>query len=106
MLNYLYLFLMGAFLSDKKLRLLPLVKKYWYIVSVLAIIFYITGIDIPWTNYGIIKGFLCGYGLIGFAYTFPKINIKIDVSYGLYIYHMTIVNIMITLDILEKLYIW
>lgn len=100
--DYLYLFLMGAFLAEKRLQLLPLVKRYWYIISGFAIIIYITGIDIPWTSYNVIKSFLCGYGLIGFAYAFPKLNIKTDVSYGLYIYHMTVVNVMITMGLAGK----
>ena len=100
--NYLYLFLFGAFLADKREQLLPFVKNYWYIVSAFAIFFYFIEIDIPWTSYDVIKGLLCGYGLIGFAYTFPKLNIEIDVSYGLYIYHMTIVNIMITFGFTGK----
>lgn len=100
--NYLYLFLIGSFLAEKRLQLLPFIKKYWYIVSSFAVIIYITGIDVPWTSYAVIKGLLCGYGLIGFAYAFPQLNIKTDVSYGLYIYHMTVVNIMITFGFTGK----
>lgn len=59
-------------------------------------------IDIPYTNYDIVKGILCVYGLIGFSYAFPKLNIKTDISYGLYIYHMTVVNVMITLGMTVK----
>lgn len=33
--------------------------------------------------------------LIGASYVFPYFNIKTDISYGLYIYHMTIVNALI-----------
>ena len=38
--------------------------------------------------------FLC---LTGAAYVFPKLNVKTDISYGVYIYHMTVVNALIEL---------
>jgi peptidoglycan/LPS O-acetylase OafA/YrhL len=34
-------------------------------------------------------------GVLGFAYRFPKLEIKRDMSYGIYIFHMTVVNVMI-----------
>lgn len=36
-------------------------------------------------------------GLVGFSYAVPQINVKTDISYGVYIYHMTIVNALIVL---------
>jgi peptidoglycan/LPS O-acetylase OafA/YrhL len=101
-LNYLYLFLAGAFLAEYRKMLIPFVTKYWYVLTATAIVLYAIGIDIPYTNYGIVKGILCVYGLIGFSYAFPKFNIKTDISYGLYIYHMTVVNVMITLGMRGK----
>lgn len=101
-LNYLYLFLAGAFLAEFKGKLIPRITKYWYVLTAAAVVLYTTGIDIPFTNYDIVKGILCVYGLIGFSYAFPKLNIKTDISYGLYIYHMTVVNVMIMLGMTGK----
>ncbi len=99
---YLYLFVAGAFLAEFKNKLLPIVIKYWCVLLCLGAVFYLTGIDIPYTSYNIIKSILTIYGIIGFAYAFPKLNIKTDVSYGLYIYHMTVVNAMITFGLVGK----
>jgi hypothetical protein len=41
-------------------------------------------------------------GVIGFSYEYPKLNIKKDISYGIYLYHMTVVNVMITYGIIGK----
>ena len=101
--NYLYLFLIGAFLAEHKSKILPIVIRYWYVLTVVAIILYITEFDIPMTNYSVLKCIFCVYGLIGFAYSFPQLNIKVDMSYGLYIYHMTVVNVMITLGLTGRL---
>jgi peptidoglycan/LPS O-acetylase OafA/YrhL len=38
-----------------------------------------------------------GIGVIGLGYALPKINVKYDFSYGLYIYHMIVVNVMVVL---------
>ena len=57
----------------------------------------LNGHTIDADTYGIVR---CGSlisGLIGFAYAFPKINLKIDISYPLYLYHMTVVNVMLQL---------
>lgn len=35
--------------------------------------------------------------LLGASYVFAYLNIKTDISYGIYIYHMTIVNALLTL---------
>ena len=43
-------------------------------------------------------------GLIGFAYCTPHMNLKIDLSYGIYIYHMTVVNVMIEFGFLGQIY--
>lgn len=43
--------------------------------------------------------FLC---LIGASYVFPNLNIKTDISYGVYIYHMTIVNALIAMGYTKK----
>lgn len=102
-LNYLYLFLAGAFLAEHREKLISFVSKYWYALTAIAIVFYTIGIDIPYINYDIIKRIICVYGLIGLSYTFPNLNIKTDISYGLYIYHMTVVNVMITLGMTGKM---
>ena len=46
---------------------------------------------------GTILLFLC---LTGAAYVFPKLNVKTDISYGVYIYHMTVVNALIAMGYL------
>lgn len=50
------------------------------------------------------KEILCEYELIGFSYAFPKLIMKTDILHGLYIYYMTVVNVMITLGMTGKVY--
>ena len=41
-------------------------------------------------------------GLIGFAYAFPRLSVKTDISYGIFLYHMIIVNIFIQMGWLHS----
>lgn len=103
-LNYLYLFIAGAFVAQYKYLILEKLKRFWILFLFTAIIMYVFKIDIPFTSYRVVKSILMVYSLIGFAYTFPKFNIKTDISYGLYIYHMIIVNVFITVGFISKIY--
>lgn len=76
---------------------MPYLKRWWYLFQLVSLICFLTGIDLNAEKYGIIR---CGsliVGLIGFAYAFPSIKLKNDFSYPLYLYHMTVVNVMLQL---------
>lgn len=60
-----------------------------------AALFYFTGIDLE-AGYGVITSFFLFAGVIGFAYRYPGLYRGKDFSYGIYLYHMTVVNAMIT----------
>lgn len=71
--------------------------KYWHIFTMIGILLYCVNIDIPYASYKVLFSLFSIYGLIGFAYAYPKFNVVTDISYGFYIYHMLIVNILIVL---------
>lgn len=98
--NYLYLFIAGAFLCEFK-EVLNYVKKYWYVFTVFGILAYILNDQLYVGGYPLFKCIFSIYGLIGFAYSFPKFNINPDISYGLYVYHMIVVNVMIQLNLIN-----
>lgn len=91
------MFLLGAMLSNYFEQIVSYLKKWWYVFLIVSLLCVVTGIDVNADTYGIVR---CGSlisGLIGFAYAFPKINLRIDISYPLYLYHMTVVNVMLQL---------
>ena len=79
--------------SDK---ILPILKKHYLLFLLISIISYIIKVDIPNSSYGIIIPVTYFLSVLGFSYKFPKLNINTDLSYGIYLYHMIIVNIFIT----------
>ena len=52
-----------------------------------------SGVDLG--TYGTIKVLTMAPAIIGFAYRYPALNVKYDISHGLYIYHMVVINVMI-----------
>lgn len=94
-LKWFWLFIFGAFLSEYSDKVIPFLKKTWWIFLIISLVVGHFGLDIDTANYGLFKYYLRVLALIGLAYCLPKLNIKIDFSYGIYIYHMIIVNAMI-----------
>ncbi len=53
-------------------------------------------------HYSFLSTFILGLFFIGFAYQFPNLNIKMDISYAVYIYHMVWVNIAVELGLIQR----
>lgn len=100
-MRYLWLFLIGCFISEFEKEILSLLKKYWFIMLVLGFIPYCCNIDIN-VGYDVFRSILMVSGLLGFAYRFPRIALKCDISYPIFLYHMIVVNIFIATGCKER----
>ena len=93
---YFWLFYLGVSISEMREQIVPFLKKHWYLFAIGLVVKSVVDIDIP-TFYPLIHCLLlCGL-VVSVGYAFPKMNIKTDISYGLYIYHMIVVNVFIEL---------
>ena len=96
---YFWMFLIASLAAEKKEKVLPFLRSYWWVFIVVLLLnrreFFHW--DIKLAIYPFINSLLRVGGIIGFAYAVPQINIKTDISYGVYIYHMTIINALIVL---------
>ena len=101
LLPYLWMFITASFVAEKKDMILPILKRYWWLllISVLAVKY--SRFDF-YASYYVLETILLFLCLTGFAYVFPILNIKTDISYGVYIYHMTIVNALIAMGYTKK----
>ena len=95
-MRYGWLFLTGCFLSEFNVLFIPWLKKYWYALLIIGAIPYLSNNDLI-AGYGFIQSILMVSGLIGFAYLFPILALKKDISYPIFLYHMIVVNIFISL---------
>ena len=96
LLPYFWLFMLGCLLAKYSEEILPWLRRLWPVLLILAAVVKWLGFDIE-AGYDLLHSSFMTAGLIGFAYCLPKLNIRIDISYGVYIYHMIVINAMIAL---------
>ena len=95
--KHLWLFYIGCMLAEFFDRIIPFISKFWFAFLLTAAVPYYFGVGVWLGNYNLFWALPLCIGVIGFAYAFPKITIKTDVSYGLFLYHMTVANVFISL---------
>jgi peptidoglycan/LPS O-acetylase OafA/YrhL len=100
-IRYFWLFFIGMFIAEFKEEILPLLIKYWYTLLITALIFFWSGWDLLSGYYLFWSGFLTA-GLIGFAYRFPYLSLKPDISYGIFLYQMIVVNVFVNYWLIGK----
>ena len=91
---YFWMFIFASFVAEKKDVVLPFLMKYCWAFFVGVIVVRYLNFDVH-ASYNVLGTTMLFFFLIGMAYTFPKINVTTDISYGIYIYIMTIVNAFI-----------
>ena len=96
LLPYFWMFLAASYVAEKKGLMLPFLKKYWWVFMVALLLVRSFGFDL-YAGYNVLGTVLLFLCLTGAAYVFPNLNVKTDISYGVYIYHMTVVNALIAL---------
>ena len=97
--RYFWLFFLGSFVGRFSKILLPLLKKWFLFFLITSFIIWVLGIDINTGHYGILRSTFFCLGSLALAYAWPWLNIKTDISYAVYIYHMIVVTAFIELNI-------
>ncbi len=100
-LPYLLWFLIGVFCY---------VKKEWFwerrkIVAGLICLYcilYLLPMKLPGYYANIAIGVLCPFIVIMGGYCLPPVRLKVDITYGLFLYHWIVLNIMIHFGMLQK----
>lgn len=100
-IRYFWLFYIGCFMAEFYSSVISVIEKWWYAFFIFGFIPYIMRIDIN-AGYSLIWSVFLICGVIGFAYRYPQLKIKNDISYGLFIYHMIVINVFLTLGWIEE----
>lgn len=100
LLPYLWMFILPAYVAEKKEVLLPVLIKYWWIFLVTTLMISYSGFDIT-AAYAVLHTISLFACLTGASYVFSNLNVKTDISYGIYIYHMTVVNALLELGFMH-----
>ncbi len=101
---YLYLFMIGIFLQRNFDLIKPILGNRALIVFIAYLLINFITYKVGWISSGNllnpISSVMLALLVISFAYSFPSLNniLKgVDISYGIYIYHMVFVNLFIVL---------
>ncbi len=100
LIPYFYIFMLGMFVYKFRERMLPVIKeKVWLLFACYIIIkVLLMNINMPISlgvNYDIFTASLLSFAVIGIAYRLGTIRFKNEISYGIFIWHMIVVNIAI-----------
>ena len=101
-LPYALWFMIGAFCYQYKDKI---IKYLRYLTIPLLVIYfllrpYATGQPGYYVGIGI--SILCPFLVIGLAYLLPKVRIKTDLTYGMFLYHWIVLNIIVHFEWLSK----
>lgn len=100
---YLLWFIIGTFCYVKREKMIPILKKYLWVIFLI----FAANKLLKICEYGYYEDIITGLTLplitIGAAYALPKIRIKIDLTYGIFLYHWIVINVMMHFDIFMKL---
>jgi peptidoglycan/LPS O-acetylase OafA/YrhL len=101
---YLYCFLFGAIINIYWIEICGLFKNkgfIWLIIYILFCNYFKTGPSYFPQNYEFLANIFLSVFVISAAFTIPRLSNILngyDISYGIYIYHMVIVNIFVSYD--------
>lgn len=100
---YAIWFFIGVACYKYREKILPNLKRW----VVLLMIIYTVVCFIPtqiWGYYAnIVVGILCPLIVIGGGYSLTAIRFKCDITYGMFLYHWIVLNVMVYLDLMNTL---
>lgn len=102
---YLYMYFAGWFMYNYRDKIVPALShtKLLCLLLFIARAVYCEKFGVRIGEYtDIIQAILLCMMTVGFGYSFGKIRFKFDLSYGLYLYHMIVVDIFVQLGLVEK----
>ncbi len=99
-LPYFLWFMIGVFCYFRKEWVY---KHRWMVVWLLCVylIFYLLPVEIPGYYKNIVVGILCPFIVVMGGYCLPPIRIRKDITYGLFLYHWIVLNILIHFKLLQ-----
>ena len=104
--SYFYMYFAGWFMYRYREKIVPILSK----TKILCVILFIAR-AIYCDRFGVrigeymdmIQVLLLCLMTVGFGYSFGKIRFKFDLSYGLYLYHMVVVDIFVQIGLVGNM---
>lgn len=100
---YALWFFIGVFCYQKQQSVLHVLKRTFLPVLLAYLIFCRIPVEIPGYYTNIVTSIVLPLLVIGGGYCLPKVRIKCDFSYGIFLYHWMVLNIIVHFDMMNKL---
>lgn len=100
---YALWFFIGVFCYRERRRMLPLLKKAFVPLLLAYIVSGSLTQKLPGYYTNIATGVCLPFLVIGGAYFLPAVRWKSDLSYGMFLYHWIVLNVIIWFDLLNRL---
>lgn len=100
---YALWFFIGVFCFQRRQKMLPFLKKAFLPLLMIYLIIESVNIQIPGYYTNIVTSVMLPFIVIGCGYCLPKIRLKHDFSYGMFLYHWIILNIIVHFDLMNRL---
>ena len=102
-LPYAIWFFIGVFCYVQREDILPKLSKIFYPLLVLYILIRLIPFAIPGYYVDIVVGVLCPLITIGGGYKLPAIRFRCDITYGMFLYHWIVLNIIVLFKLMNYL---
>ena len=102
-LPYSIWFFIGVFCYVNRACAIPKLKKAFPILLIVYVLFRELNIKAPGYYADIIVGILCPLIVIGGGYLLPSVRIKKDITYGMFLYHWIVLNVIVYFNLMNKL---
>lgn len=102
-LPYALWYFIGMFCYMKRSRLLPILKRMCPILAGLYIVIYCLVEGQPGYYCGIVTSICCPFIAVGMAYRIPAFRVRKDLSYGMFLYHWIVLNILVHFQLINRL---
>lgn len=102
-LPYALWFFIGVFCYQKRDKVLPVLKKAFRPLIVFYVAVSFIPVSLPGYYVNILISVLLPFLVIGGAYCLPKLRFRCDLTYGMFLYHWIVLNVIVHFDLMNRL---
>lgn len=100
---YALWFFIGVFCFQRRQKMLPVLRRAFLPMLCIYLILASVPIQIPGYYANIVTSVMIPFMVIGCGYFLPGIRLKPDLSYGMFLYHWIVLNIMTHYDLMDRM---
>lgn len=100
---YALWFFIGVFCFQRRHKMLPVLRRVFLPMLCIYLILKSVPMRIPGYYADIITSVMIPFMVIGCGYFLPEIRLKQDLSYGMFLYHWIILNIMAHYELMDRM---